>query len=142
LDVNIDPDRYNQTTPQEMGLLLEDIYQCAQNGGGTFAVVFPGEITQSECQSMLSYLLKNKTGQLLEAGLPDGTHIAHKHGWITEADGLMHSISDAGIIFTSGGDYVMTVYMYQPTQLLFNPVNQLVAQLSNAVYNYFNTPAQ
>jgi len=142
LDVNTNPDSYNQTTPEDIGMLLEDIYQCAQNGGGTFGVVFPGQITQSECQSMINYLLKNKIGVLLEAGLPDGTHIAHKHGWITEADGLMHSISDAGIIFSSGGDYVMTVYMYQPTQLLFDPVNQLVAQLSNAVYNYFNTPAQ
>jgi len=141
-DVSTDPDVYNQTTPQDMGLLLEDIYQCAQNGGGTFAVVFPGKISQTECQSMLSYLLKNKIGQLLEAGLPDGTHIAHKHGWTYGSDGLMHSMSDAGIIFSSGGDYVMTVYMYQPTQLVFNPVNQLVAQLSNAVYNYFNTPAQ
>jgi beta-lactamase class A len=141
-DVNTNPDSYNQTTPEDIGMLLEDIYQCAQTGGGTLAVVFPGQISQTECQSMINYLLKNKIGVLLEAGLPDGTHIAHKHGWITEADGLMHSISDAGIIFTSGGDYVMTVYMYQPTQLLFDPVNQLVAQLSNAVYNYFNTPAQ
>jgi beta-lactamase class A len=141
-DVNTNPDTYNQTTPQDIGLLLEDIYQCAQNGGGTFAVVFPGEITQTECQSMINYLLNNKLAVLLTAGLPDGTHIAHKHGWITESDGLMHSISDAGIIFSSGGDYVMTVYMYQPTQLLFDPANRLVAQLSNAVYNYFNTPAQ
>jgi beta-lactamase class A len=141
-DVNTNPDSYNQTTPVEIGWLLEDIYQCAQTGGGSFAVVFPGEITQSECQSMINLMLKNKIGVLLEAGLPDGTHIAHKHGWITEVDGLMHSISDAGIIFSNGGDYVMTVYMYQPTQLLFDPANQLVAQLSNAVYNYFNTSAQ
>jgi beta-lactamase class A len=142
LDLNTNPDSYNQTTPKEIGILLEDIYQCAQTGGGAFTIVFPGEITQPECQSMINYLLKNKIGILLELGLPDGTHIAHKHGWITESDGLMHSISDAGIIFSNGGDYIMAVYMYQPTQLVFDPANKLVAQLSSAVYNYYNTPAQ
>ncbi len=33
LDVNTDPDIYNQTTPSEIGMLLEDLYQCAQTGG-------------------------------------------------------------------------------------------------------------
>jgi len=120
-------------------MILEDIYQCAENGGGTFPVVFPAELSRLECQSMISYLLRNKIAVLLQAGLPDGTKIAHKHGWITETDGLMHSISDAGIIYSAGGDYIMTVYMYHPTQLVFDPANRLVAQLATAVYNYYNT---
>jgi beta-lactamase class A len=138
-DVNTNPDTYNQTTPSEISMLLEDIYQCAQDGGGTFAVVFPGQISKNECQSMINYLLKNKIAVLLQAGLPDGTRIAHKHGWITETDGLMHSISDAGIIYSAGGNYIMSVSMYNPVQLVFDPANRLVAQLSTAVYNYYNT---
>jgi beta-lactamase class A len=137
-DVNTFPDRYNQTTALEMGTLLEDIYQCAKTGGGTLSAVFDGEITQHECQLMLDYLSKNKNGVLLQAGLPDGAHFAHKHGWITESDGLMHSISDAGIVFSSGGDFTMTVYLYHPDQILFDPINLMVSQLSNAVFNYFN----
>lgn len=139
VDVNTSPDTYNQTTPAEISMLLEDIYQCAQDGGGAFSVVFPGEITKNECQTMIDYLLKNKIAVLLQAGLPDGTRIAHKHGWITETDGLMHSISDAGIIFSQGADYIMSVYMYNAVQLVFDPANRLVAQLSTAVYNYYNT---
>jgi hypothetical protein len=121
-----------------MGTLLEDIYQCAKTGGGTLSAVFDGEITQHECQLMLDYLSKNKNGVLLQAGLPDGAHFAHKHGWITESDGLMHSISDAGIVFSPGGDFTMTVYLYHPDQILFDPINLMVSQLSNAVFNYFN----
>jgi beta-lactamase class A len=137
-DYSTNPDVYNQTTPVELAMILEDIYQCAQTGGGTFALLWPGEVTQAECQLMLSYLRDNRIGVLLQAGLPDGTPFAHKHGWITEGDGLMHVMTDGGIVFSSGADYVIVAMMYQPTQLIFEPANQLFADLSTAVYNYFN----
>ncbi len=141
-DIDTEPDRYNQTTPAEMGMLLEDIYQCANEGGGTFVVVFPNEVTRTECQTMITYLLKNKIAVLLQAGLPDGAEFAHKHGWIVEMDGVIHHISDAGIVFSAGGDYVIVVYMYQPVQLIFDVANVLFADLSTAVYNYYNVTNQ
>jgi beta-lactamase class A len=141
-DINTNPDRYNQTTPFEIGILLEDIYQCARNGGSALTAVFDGDITQHECQLMIDYLSKNKNGVLLQAGLPDGAHFAHKHGWITESDGLMHTISDSGIVFSPGGDYTITVFLNHPDQIIFDPINLMVAQLSNAVYNYFNLTSQ
>jgi beta-lactamase class A len=137
-DVLTDPDSYNQTTPAEMGMLLEDIYNCAEKGGGTFEAVFPGQITQDECRQMIAFLSKNHNGVLLEAGLPEGTRIAHKHGWIIESDNLMHSISDAGIIYTQGGNYILTIYLHDSKQLLFDPANIMVGNLSQAVYNYYN----
>lgn len=141
LDYDTDPDVYNQTTTADMGMLLDDIYQCAETGGGTFAAVFPGQISQSECQSMITYLNLNKIAMLLQAGLPDGTQIAHKHGWVVDAtDGVIHVILDAGIIFSPGGNYVMVVAMYQPTQLIFDIANVLFARISTATYNYFNIP--
>ncbi len=142
-DVTTQPDPYNQTTPVEIGQLLDDIYECAANGGGTFAAVFPGQITQDECRSMITLLSNNKIGVLMEAGLPDGTQLAHKHGWINDAsDGLIHTLNDAGIVYTPGGNFVMVIYLYHPTQLLFNPANELVAQLTRAVYNYYNQTIQ
>ncbi len=138
-DVNTGPDVYNQTTPVEMGELLEDIYRCSKTGGGSFAVAFPGEITQAECQLMVSYLSQNQIGLLFEAGVPEGVQVAHKHGWITELDGYVHTIGDAGIIYTNGGDFVLTIYMYHPVQLVFNPAEDLVIRLTRAIYNYYNT---
>lgn len=138
LDYQTSPDVYNQTTTAESGMLLDDIYQCAQFGGGTFAAVFPQEITQSECQMMINYLTENKIAVLLQAGLPDGTEFAHKHGWIVETDGVIRTISDAGIVFSPGGNYIIVMAMYQPTQLIFDVANLLFAQVSVAVYNYFN----
>jgi beta-lactamase class A len=138
LDYTTDPDVYNQTTTSDMGMLLDDIYQCAQTGGGTFTAVFGDDITQSECQLMITYLTQNKIAVLLQAGLPDGTNFGHKHGWTTEADGLIHTILDAGIVFSPKGNYIVVIAMYQPTQLIFDVANLLYAQISTAIYNYFN----
>ncbi len=141
-DINTQPDDYNQTTPTEMGMLLEDMYYCAEKGGGTFSAVFPGELTQNECREMVAYLSKNRNGVLLEAGLPEGTRVAHKHGWILEGDGLIHSMSDAGIVYSSGGNYVITIYVHENEQLLFDSANILFCKLSEASYNYLNLSRQ
>ncbi len=141
-DIFTNPDLYNQTTAGDLGMLLEDIYLCANTGGGTFAAAFPGEVTQNECRQMLAYLARNKIGVLIEAGLPDGTQFAHKHGWITDpADGVIHTIGDTGIVYTPSGNYIITIYVYHPVQVVFDPINVMFSQLSRAVYNYFNLSA-
>lgn len=141
-DINLSPDIYNQTTPLEMSTLLASIYHCAQDGSGLLMQTFPGQLSAEKCQLMISYLSRNKNGLLIEAGIPEGTQIAHKHGWIEEADGLLHTMSDTGIVYTPGGDYVLTIYVYNSGQLVFDPANRLMARLSEAVYNVFNMDAQ
>ena len=91
---------------------------------------------------MIDALVKNKIAVLLQAGLPEGTRIAHKHGWIIESDGLMHTIGDAGLVYSPGGNYVITVFLQHPVQLLFEPTNLIVADISQAVYNYYNLPSE
>jgi beta-lactamase class A len=137
-DVTTGPDRYNQTTAVEMSMLLEDLYHCATTGGGTLMAVFPGEITLDECRQMINLLTLNDIPVLLQGGLPEGTRIAHKHGWIQESDGYQHMLGNSAIIYTPGGNYIMTVFMYHPVQLIFDPANRLVINLSQATYNYFN----
>ncbi|MGB8253262.1 MAG: serine hydrolase [Anaerolineaceae bacterium] len=142
-DVTTDPEIYDQTTPADMGMLLEDIYQCSKTGGGALIAVFPGEITQEECQQMVSLLAANKIAVLIQAGVPSGAQVAHKHGWAVDVtDGVIHTMADAALIYSPGGDYVLTIYLYDPVQVVFDPVNLMVAQLSQAIYNYFNIPAQ
>lgn len=137
-DVNTDPDPYNQTTPSDIGMLLTDIYECAQQGGGTLMAVFAGEITQQECQTMLNMLTRNKIGVLLEAGVPDGTQIAHKHGWVTNGAGVINAIGDAGVVYSPAGSYVLVVFLHHPVQLIWDSASQLIAELSQAAYNYYN----
>lgn len=87
---------------------------------------------------MIELLAENRIGVLAQAGLPEGTKFAHKHGWILDYDGLIHNMSDVGIAYTPGGSYVLALYLYHPVQVVFDPANRLSADLSRAIYNYFN----
>ncbi|MBC7250053.1 MAG: serine hydrolase [Anaerolineae bacterium] len=129
-DINTNPDPFMQTTPQDMGLLLEMIYQCA-NGGGTLIAAYPDQITPDECRDMLDMMSQNHIGALIEAGVPEGTRVAHKHGWIGDTHG------DAGIVFSPGGDYVLCMYLYHPDWLEWEVSAPIMADLSQAVYRYF-----
>jgi hypothetical protein len=138
-DVITNPDSYNQSTPSDMGMLLEDLYQCAETGGGALVAVFPGKITQQVCQQMIEILVQDKLGALLQAGVPEGTRIAHKHGWIGDP---ITDVSDAAIVYSPGGNYILVVFTYHPVQIAFDNANKLFGQLSQAVYNYFNVATQ
>lgn len=140
-DISTDPDPYSQTTPSDIGMLLNDIYQCAQNGGGALPAVFPGEITQAECQAMNDYLIKNRLPMLLTAGLPEATPIAHKHGWVT-VNGVINTIGDAGIVYTPSGNYILVIFLHHDSQLIWESSSALISQLSTAVYNFYNLPQQ
>ncbi|MGD8823216.1 MAG: serine hydrolase, partial [Anaerolineales bacterium] len=105
--------------------------------GGTLRLVYANEITPEECQTMLDLLSRNNIGILIEAGVPDGTVVAHKHGW---RDSPLDMIGDAGIVYTPGGDYVLSIFLWNQTEMIWDPTSRLVADLSRAVYNYFNPP--
>ncbi len=140
-DVFTDPDDYNQTTPIDMGMLLADIYQCATTNGGALVATFPDKINSEVCQKIVDYLSADKIGVLIEAGVPEGTQIAHKHGWVTGTDGVIHNFSDASIVYTAGGNFVLSVYAYHPVQIVFDNANALFASLGDAVYNFYNLPS-
>jgi beta-lactamase class A len=137
-DINTSPDDYNQTTVTDMGMLLNDIYECAEMGGGTLMAAFPGEVTQNECKEMINYLSLNDIPVLIQGGVPETTKVAHKHGWIIENDGYMHTMGDVAILYTPGGNYVFTIFIHQQDQLLFDLGNEMVIKLSKAIYNFFN----
>ncbi len=142
-DVSTDPDSFNQTTPSDIGMLLADIYQCAEDGGGALIAAFPDKISSEICQKMVTFLASDKIGVLIEAGVPEGTQVAHKHGWISDPSSLViKNISDAAIVYTPGGNYVLVIYAYHPVQTVWEPVSTLFAQMSQAVYNFYNLPTQ
>jgi beta-lactamase class A len=140
-DVTADPDVFNQTTTSDAGMLLADIYQCATSGGGALIAAYPDKINSEICKQMINYLASDKIGVLIEAGVPEGTQVAHKHGWISEPSTLViKNISDSAIVYTPGGNYVLVIYAYHPVQTVWDPVSALFAQLSQTVYNFYNLP--
>lgn len=138
-DVYLDPDLYNQTVPSETGDLLTRLYRCASSPQTS---LFNGQVNQEECEIMLGYLKGNKILALLEAGLPPEASIAHKHGWTNETDGLIHTISDASVIYTPGGDYVLVVFAHTENQFLYDYANRIFARLAQSIYNAYNLENQ
>jgi beta-lactamase class A len=126
----IDPSR--QTTAEDIGTLLAMIYYCAK-GGGTLLAVYPGQITPQECQAIIDLMILNEEGNLIRFGVPTGTPVSHKHGWV----GSNHA--DAGIVYTPGGDYVLVEYLHQPGDWLVADVSfPILREIARLVYNYFN----
>lgn len=129
-DLNTKPDPYMQTTAREVGLLLEMIYQCSR-GGGALMVAYPGAFTPQECQQMLEMMAEDKTGSMIEAGLPPGTPFARKHGWAGDTH------ADAAVVFGPKGDFILVVFLYRPGWLEWEVSNPLISRIAAATYNYF-----
>ena len=136
-DINTDPDKYNQTTASEIGMLLTDIYQCAQ-GGGTLVAALAGEVTPEECEKMLDLLSQNNFPWLIEGGVPEGTRVAHKHGY-TESP--LEEVGDAAIVYTPGGHFVLVIFLWNDTEMIWEPTSRFVSDLATTIYNYYNPPA-
>jgi hypothetical protein len=104
-DVFTDPDAFNQTTPSDIGMLLADIYQCAETGGGALMAAFPDKINSQICQQMITYLAADKIGVLIEAGIPEGFKLP------TNTVGSVIQLRVIQLqrfsIFTPGGNYVL-----------------------------------
>ncbi|HCU81043.1 MAG: hypothetical protein CL789_03930 [Chloroflexi bacterium] len=132
-DITTIPDPYMQTTASDMGLLLKSMYECATHNAGLLIDVLGDQITQSECLDMIMWLSKNKIGVLLEAGVPEGTKVAHKHGW-----GEGEPIGDAGIVFTPSGDYVIVYYIWVPEYTYWDDNARILSDINKSIYYYFN----
>jgi beta-lactamase class A len=135
-DIQTDLDPYNQTTPEDMGLLMEDIYQCSL-GGGTLLMMLPDKLTPAKCNQMLDLLSGDKLGVFIQGGVPEGTKVIHKHGW---DPGIYHTYGDVAIVYTPGGNYALTIFMWQNNWLPWDIGSKTISDVSKAVYNYFNPP--
>jgi len=129
LVTDADPCRF--TTPSDMGLLMTYLYQCSR-GEGRILETFAGEITVEECGDMLELMQQNDDRQRMVAGLPSGVRVAHKSGWIEDMK------ADVGIVFSPGGAYVLSVFVWEKNWLEDAVGNPRVAALSWIVYSFFN----
>lgn len=133
-DINLTPDRFNQTNADDMGRLLVMIVQCTK-GQGKLIETFPGQFTSDECKMMIDLMLKNEVGPIFVTGGSPGAIVAHKHGW----DLLpLNNVADAAIVNSSGGDYVMTVYLHRDRSMPFDDANRLIVSLATGAFNYYN----
>ncbi|HSH02307.1 MAG TPA: serine hydrolase [Anaerolineae bacterium] len=134
LDLNTRPDPNFQTTMGDMATVLELIYQCSQGTGQLLTDDIIG-ITQADCQQLLDMLTINQLDGFIKGGLPAGTKLAHKHGWIDDTHG------NVGVVFTPGGDYLIAIALYQEIYLEWGVSSPTIETISALTYAHFNDPA-
>lgn len=138
---NTRPDRFNQSTAEDVGTLLAMIYDCAQYGSGLITAFDDGEFNRRSCQRMLNLMSANDLERLLQGGIPEDVTISHKNGWLnTQA-----VVSNAGIVFSPDGhDYIISVFLWadsnreDATQVGFERLWPLLEDISRATWNHFN----
>ena len=110
-------DELPTTTAYDIALYFEQLYK--------------GELGDADITSKMIALLKGqKLNGKLPKYLPKGTIVAHKTG---ELGLITH---DAGIIYSSKGDYIIVVLSETPRPA---DAEEKIAQISKAVYDYFQS---
>src|SRR5438034_7846519 len=105
----------NTTTARDLGVLL-------------IAIVRGRAASRPSCDSMLAILGRQEFNEGIPVGVPPGTRVAHKTGWIGEV--VYH---DAAVVYPpDGGSYVLVVLTggIKEDSVAHNPV----ADLSRLVY--------
>jgi beta-lactamase class A len=126
-------DPYVRTTPREMGELFVMLDECAR-GTGPLLEKVGGKLTADLCAEMIDWLQQPHDPERMVAGLPAGTRIAHKGGWITDMQ------SDVGIVDSPGGRYVAAIYIWKDgyvTDVHATP-SPYLGDFSHTIYTFFN----
>jgi hypothetical protein len=134
-DVDTRPDPNIQTTPREIGMVMQMLVECEQ-GGGTLLAAYGGQITQAECQKILETLKLNEITALILSGLPEGTRAVHRHGYTSDTEG------DVAVIWGPTGPYVLSIFLYKPSWLEWDFASETMGDLSRIVWSYFTLASQ
>ncbi len=133
-DITTYADPFRQTTTGDLAQLFQMIYACSEMDSGPLREKYPDQISAGECRELLDFMQLNELARLLENGLPQDTLFAHKVGWIDDTHG------DGGIVFSSGGDYIIVMALYAPSWLEWDDSAPLFEAISRQVYAHFNDP--
>jgi beta-lactamase class A len=106
----------NTTTARDLAALLSAI----ENGRAA---------SRASCAAMIDVLTRQEFNTEIPAGLPAGTKVAHKTGWIT---GVLH---DAGIVYPPGRKPYILVVLTREIPDVSN-ARPLIADISRLVYSH------
>jgi beta-lactamase class A len=126
-------DPYIRTSPREIGQLYTMLDECTR-GTGLLLQKVGGRLNQQICSEMIGWLQRPHDQERMVAGLPHGTKIAHKGGWINDMQ------ADVGIVDSPGGRYVAAIYIWRNglvTNANASP-SPYLGDFSHTIYSFFN----
>jgi hypothetical protein len=129
-DVSTDPDPVAQSTPTEIGLLLEMVEQC-RAGTGALVLAFAGQFGTDKCAQYQDLVAAQRIGALIKAVAPDATVIG-RQSWDDNTHG------DAALVRSPGGDYLLTVVLHSAGGLNWADTSSIIQDIARAAYSFFN----
>jgi hypothetical protein len=129
-DISADPDPAAQSTPTEIGLLLEMIDQC-RAGAGALLLAFPGQFTPDKCAQAMDLIAAQRIDALIKAATPDGAVIG-RQSWDANTHG------DAALVRSPGGDYLLSVVLHSKSGLNWADTSSIIQDIARAAYGFFN----
>jgi len=123
-----DADEYVRATPNELVRLVVAIVRCSE-GDGPLLEMDETELTAERCAEMLTVLARNEDTNKIVAGVPAGTFVAHKSGWIDDAR------ADAGYVRPAKGNpYAISMWMWDVDYIPTEVSDPFLASVSRLVY--------
>jgi len=107
----------NTTTARDLGVILTAI---AENRAAS----------EASCREMIDVLLRQEFNNNIPLGLPQGTPIAHKTGWISQ-----YVTHDAGIVYRPGGRRYVLVVLTSGVED-DDEADRLIGDLSRIVWDW------
>ena len=127
-----------KATPREMSNLVEMIHQCTRDKG-LLRDAYPNIFSPQVCRDMVDIMALNDLRNMLGAGIPDETKLAHKHGFSGYDVPWGDTRAEVGIVYSPGATYLISFYIWEDTAWINWGINQpLYRDVSNMLYNYFN----
>lgn len=125
-DVNAAPDPNAQSTPAEIGVLLEMLEQCRANTGA-LVLVYQNLLTPAKCEQLLNAFAATQPQGLIAAGSPNAS-VIQRQSWTTNTHGA------AGIVRAAGQSYVIVVALYSPAGLDWAQSSVIISEIARASY--------
>jgi hypothetical protein len=131
-------DRCVRATPREMANLVEMIHACTQDEG-LLRDAYPNIFKPQACEEMIDIMAANDLRNMLGAGIPSETKLAHKHGFSGYDVPWGDTRGEVGIAFAPGANWLVSFYIWQDTAWINWGINQpLYRDVSNMLYNFFS----
>lgn len=133
-DVNANPDPNAQSTPAEVGLMLEMLNQCAKTGG-PLRIAYPGKFGAQQCGDALRALGDNKFNGLIEAAIPEATAIYRRQSWDDNTHG------DAALVTQNNRAFLIVVTLNSANKQDWQNTSALINGIARSSAGYFNNGA-
>lgn len=131
-DVTANPDPSAQSTPAEIGLLLEMLEQCRLNSGA-LVLLHPGLLTPQKCGALLNAFGQVRIAGMIDAASPGAT-VIQRQSWDARTHGA------AALVRSPGGDYVIVIALHGAEPLDWRETSVIIGEVARVAFALFNSP--